>query len=210
MAVDFSRLLRLVKASVVLALGWAVCGCAVMSPKECEMANWRNIGLGDGLAGKSLDMLNERTSACAEAGFSADATAYLRGRDQGLLSYCQMDNAVRTGLRGDRYEGVCPPGVDAEFRRRNQMAFEVHRLREEVAQLDRRSEELESRLRRHEHEHEKKWKETSKDDERKRLREELEEEQRRVRRELRDIDRNLRRNRDQLRDAEWLLDRLPR
>lgn len=210
MAVDFSRLLRLVKLLVALALGWAISGCAVMSPKECELANWRNIGLGDGLTGKSLGLLHERTSACAEAGFAADAPAYLRGRDQGLLSYCQMDNAVRTGLRGDRYEGVCPPAMDAEFRRRNQIAFEVHRLREEVARLNRRSEELEARLRRHEHEHEKKWKEASKDDERRRLREELDEERRRVRSELRDIDRNLRRNRDQLRDAEWALDRLPR
>lgn len=210
MAVYFLRLTKALEALVVLVLGWAISGCAVMSPKECEMANWRNIGLVDGLAGKSLDLLNERTSACAEAGFAADAPAYLRGRDQGLLSYCQIDNAVRTGLRGDRYEGVCPPGVDAEFRHRNQIAFEVHRLREEVTRLDRRSEELEGRLRRHEREHEKKWKDTSKDDERKRLREEHEEEQRRVRGELRDIDRNLRRNRDQLRDAEWALDRLPR
>ncbi len=210
MAVDFSRLVRLVKALVVLALSCAICACAVMSPKECEMANWRNIGLVDGLAGKSLGLLNERTSACAEAGFAADAPAYLRGRDQGLLSYCQMDNAVRTGLRGDRYEGVCPPGMDAEFRHRNHVALEVYRLREEAMQLDRRSEELESRLRRHEHEHEKKWKESNKDDERRRLREEHDEEQRRVRSELRDIDRTLRRNRDQLRDAEWALDRLPR
>ncbi len=206
MAVDF---LRLAKALAAFVLGWAVSGCAVMSPKECEMANWRDIGLVDGLAGKSLGLLNERTSACAEAGFGTDAAAYLRGRDQGLVSYCQIDNAVRTGLRGDRYEGVCPPRIDAEFRRRNQIAYDVYRLREEVTQLDRRSEELEGRLRRHEHEHEKKWKEAGKDEERKRLREEYDEEQRKVRKELRDIDRNLRRNRDQLRDAEWALDRLP-
>ena len=42
--------------------------CATMSPKECRVADWQEIGVTDGLAGKTLTFFNERRLDCEEAG----------------------------------------------------------------------------------------------------------------------------------------------
>ena len=182
--------------------------CAVMSPQECQLANWREIGRMDGLAGKPLAFFDERRNECAEADVHADTQGYLSGREQGLRSYCQIGNALQLGLRGESYEGVCPPPMDPEFRRRHRIGFDVHRFREEVAQLDNRSESLERRLHSREHELERHLNDADKNDERRHLRQEFENEQHRIREEQRDIDRSLQRARDQLRAAEWAMDQL--
>ena len=51
-----------------LALALTLASCATMSPEECRFANWTDVGMRDGLAGKTLGLLNERISDCAEAG----------------------------------------------------------------------------------------------------------------------------------------------
>ncbi len=157
-----------------------------MSANECRTANWRDVGLRDGLDGEPLSLLAQRTKACAEAGVSANAPLYLEGRNQGLHDYCHLDNAARQGLAGKTYHGVCAPGLDAEFRRRHQLGLEVYRGRAELYSQDHRRRALEDRLA----------------DAR------TDEERRRWRDELRDLDYSQRRARDRLRDAEWVLDRL--
>ena len=104
--------LRGLLTACTLALGLA--SCSTMSEKECQFANWRDIGLTDGLAGKSLGLLNERRSDCAEANIQLDQKAYLKGREEGLKTYCQLGNAVHLGLRGEPYEGVCPAAIEPE------------------------------------------------------------------------------------------------
>ena len=193
---------------VLLLWVFSLSSCAVMSPQECQTANWRDVGLVDGLAGKPLAMLNTRSGDCAEANVRIDTPAYLKGREHGLQTYCRIDNATRVGIRGESYHGVCPPMVDEEFRYRHRLGYDVYQLREEVARLGNRSESLERRLRSKEKDHEKHLDAASKDDERKRLRHEHDDERRRVRKELKELDDSLRRARDRLRDAEWALDRM--
>lgn len=161
-------------------------GCTTMTPSECKTANWHDVGLRDGLAGEPLSELNARTKSCAEAGVQANATQYLQGRNQGLLSYCRLDNAVRLGLDGKTYQGVCAPGIDGEFRRRYSVGREVYQARSALRSQDSRRRSLEDKLR-----------DAGSDEDRRRLREELS-----------DLDRSLRRARDRLRDAEWALERL--
>lgn len=175
------RLLPLFLAPALL-----IGGCATMSPQECKVADWRDLGLRDGLAGEPLSQLDERVKDCAEAGVTADAAAYRQGRQQGLQSYCQLDNAVRLGLDGKSYQGVCPAAVDAEFRRRRDRGYEVYSARKELGNLESRRRDLEKRLR-----------EAKTDQERSKTRDELSE-----------LDRRYGRERDRLRDAEWALDRL--
>lgn len=161
-------------------------GCATMSADECKLARWNEVGLRDGLAGEPLSTLNARTQDCAEARVTPDTRAYLQGRDQGLQSYCRLDNAVQLGLNGKTYQGVCPAPLDYEFRRRFSLGREVYDARQQINQRERRRDELERKL-----------KAAGKDDERRKIRDELEDE-----------DRKTRRARDRLRDAEWQLDRL--
>jgi hypothetical protein len=157
-----------------------------MDVNECKLANWRDVGLRDGLAGAQLSLLDTRVKDCAKAQVAVDTQSFLRGRNQGLASYCRVENAVGLGLDGKQYQGVCPAGIDVEFRRRVQIGRDVRDLRDELSSLDRRREPLEKRLR-----------EAKGDDER-----------RKIRNELGDLDRDLSRARDCLRDAEWQLDRL--
>lgn len=160
--------------------------CASMTVEECKVARWGDVGLRDGLAGAPLSRLNDLAKDCAEAKVAVDTPAYLRGRDQGLISYCQPDNAVRLGLAGKSYQGACPPQVDADFRHRFGVAREVFDAREQVNSYEGRRRDLERRLR-----------DAKNDDERKRLRDDLS-----------NLDYSQRRARDRARDAEWALDRL--
>lgn len=161
-------------------------GCASMTVEECKVARWGEVGLRDGLAGAPLSRLSDLVKDCAEAKVSVDTPAYLQGRDQGLISYCRVENAGQLGLSGGTYAGVCPPHIDGEFRRRFSLGREVYDARAQVRSLDSRRIDLENRLR-----------SATTDDARKRLRDELS-----------DLDRNTRRARDRARDAEWALDRL--
>lgn len=160
--------------------------CTTMSADECRTANWRDVGLRDGLAGEPLTLLDSRTKACAEVGVTANAPLYLQGRNQGLPDYCRLDNAARLGLQGKTYHGVCAAGIDGEFRRRHALGMEVYRARAALRSMDQRRRTLEDRLA-----------EAKTDDERRRQREEL-----------RDLDYDQRRARDRVRDAERYLDRL--
>ena len=161
-------------------------GCATMTPNECKSANWGEVGLRDGLEGKALSVLNDRVKDCAEANVPVDTPRYLQGRDQGLLQYCRIENAVPLGLNGKSYDGVCPSAMDGEFRRRFKVGRDVHLARNDLRNLEGRRSTAEERLR-----------SAANDDDRRRARDAL-----------RDLDSDMRRARDRVRDAEWVLDRL--
>lgn len=193
---------RFSRMSFILLSSALVSACATMSAEECKLANWHDVGLRDGLEGKSIAMLDARTKDCAEAKVPVDAKTYLSGRERGLKTYCRMENALPLGLNGGSYEGVCPPWIDQEFRWRFQIGHTVYERRNEVGRLDERIASAERRLSASKHEEEKRLREAKNNDDRKRIRHEIDEQQHRLREELSDLDRQLRRARDQLRDAE--------
>ena len=53
MALTLSR----IAAALLIALTLAA--CATMSPQECRVANWNDVGLRDGLDGRPLSLLGE-------------------------------------------------------------------------------------------------------------------------------------------------------
>lgn len=191
---------------MALMAAGALSGCETMSPEECRYANWNDVGLRDGLAGKPVGLLDERVKSCAKAGMPVDTRQYLGGRELGLRTYCQLDHAVPLGLNGDAYLGVCPPPIDVEFRRRYQMAYAVHDLRARVEQLDRRAERQQHELREIDLDEDKQLKAAGKDEDRQRIHHDADERRRHLRGEMHDLDRNLRDARDNLRAAERMLD----
>ena len=194
-----------IRTSLVLILATLVSACATMSPEECKVANWKDVGLRDGLAGSSLSLLDSRTKDCAEAKVALDAKSYLSGRDLGLKTFCRMENAVPLGLNGGSYEGVCPPWIDGEFRARFQLGRAVFDKRAEVGYLDDRIAAAERRLRNSDHDEGKRLRDTEKEDERKRIRREFDDQRHRLREEIRDLDRQQQRARYDLRQAEQTL-----
>lgn len=190
----------------VLCLG--LVSCSTMSPKECQLANWRDIGQTDGMAGKTLSFFNERRSDCAEANVQIDQKAYLSGREQGLKSYCQLGNAPQVGLRGETYEGVCPPAIDQEFRRRHRIGFDIHRFHDEIARLQNRYESLEQHYRRNQYEFDQRLGSRNRNEDHQRLYRDFQYEQNRIRDEQNEIARKLQWNQEQLHNAEAVLERL--
>jgi hypothetical protein len=179
-----------------------------MTPKECKFADWREVGLTDGLAGKPLAFFNERRSDCAEAEVKADTKAYLSGRDQGLKSYCQMSNAAQVGLRGEVYAGVCSAAIDQEFRRRYRIGFDIHSFQAEIAKLQNRFESLERHFHKNRQEFDKRLGSQDKNQNHQHLYREFEDEQHKIRQEQSDIERSLQWNQEQLRNAGLVLEKL--
>ena len=196
------------RAALLLPLTLLLASCATMTPDECRFANWYDVGMRDGLAGQPLALYNSRVEDCTEAAVHVDGNAYLRGRDDGLKSYCRFDNAVAVGLAGGSYAGVCPAGIDGEFRRRYEIAYNVYAARGEIARIDGRMRSTEERLHRIDRDEDQRLRSAKTDDDRRRIRREYDDERRRLRNELRDLDFAALRARDAVRAAEWTLSTL--
>ncbi len=193
---------------MVVCAGLVVSGCSTMSADECRTANWNDIGMRDGLDGAPLSRLNDRAKDCSKAGTQVDHNSYLNSRERGLQSFCRIENAAPLGLNGTTYHGVCPGRIDGEFRRRHQAGYAVHQLRTKVNDIDSRSNRAQRRLRDADKDEDKQLKASTKDDDRKRIRKEFDDRRRNLRNEMRDLDRDLRYARDELRQAEYMLDNL--
>jgi hypothetical protein len=201
-----TSMLKLFPAAAIAGL--LLSGCETMSKSECMTANWSDVGLRDGLRGEEMSVLDDRVRDCAKAGVTVDTPRYLAGRAHGLQDFCRLEKAAPLGLSGTAYAGVCPPQVDVEFRRRHQAGYDVYLMRNRVNELGNRSERLQQRLRDADRDEDKQLKAADKDDDRKRIRREFDERRRNLRNELRDVDRDTQRARDNLRNAEYVLDTL--
>lgn len=134
-------------AFAVVVCASMLAGCQTMTVEECKVANWSDVGLRDGMAGEPLATLDDRVKDCAEAKVRVDVGRYHEGRSRGLMSYCQPDNAVRQGLAGKTYHGVCAAGIEADFRYRFDTAKAVYNARQALQNESGRRYNLESRLR---------------------------------------------------------------
>jgi hypothetical protein len=197
-----------VKLAAVLAAGVLLASCATMSPEECKVADWREVGQRDGLSGKPLSQLHDRAEDCGKVGVAVNSQAYKQGRDLGLRNFCRLENAVPLGLNGGTYAGVCPPEIDRAFQHRFQIARSVYDLRNDVRNLDSQIDNLERRLSDLHHVEERRLKEAGSDEQRKKVRQDVDDERRHIRGELGETDRRLRRKRDELRSAEYALSNL--
>jgi len=112
-------------------------GCASMDKDECRTADWRAVGLEDGVKGRALDHLGEHRKACAKHGVTPDTDRYIAGRTEGLATYCTPDNGYRVGRTGETYRGVCPelsiPAIVAAYNR----GRELHALHSRQSAVER-------------------------------------------------------------------------
>jgi hypothetical protein len=133
---------RLIPITLICLLS----GCATLSEDECRSANWFDIGLRDGHEGLPFTRIDEHREACSKFAISPDALRYRDGHAEGLNDYCRLGNAVRTGLRGQRYQGVCPGELGSRFAEYNEAAWQVYRIRQEIERVDNHLTSLERQL----------------------------------------------------------------
>ncbi len=124
----------------------ALTGCASMSSEECASGDWVAVGYEDGSRGYSSDRFSAHRKACAKHGYTANFEAYQRGREQGLVEYCQPGRGFSVGASGGQYNGVCAADTEADFLHAYHAGRKLYRLRDEVyatgSQLDRAAAEL--------------------------------------------------------------------
>lgn len=127
-----SRLLLLPAALMMLGLS----GCVSMSANECLVSDWSAIGYEDGARGYTTDRFGQHRKACAKHGVAADFEAYKRGREEGLLEFCQPTRGYTLGVNGGRYAGVCSADVEPEFVQAYNAGHNLYRLRAAVSSAE--------------------------------------------------------------------------
>ena len=112
-------------------------GCATLSEGECYTADWYQLGRMDGRQGYERERLYQHQKACAEYGVRVDATAYYRGRQVGLASYCTAANGYEEGRAGHGYRNVCPAKYEHRFLAAYRDGRRVHDVLEEIDAVER-------------------------------------------------------------------------
>lgn len=106
------------KGLLVLVAALTLSGCELgppMSPAECAAADWRVIGFEDGSQGTSASHFGARAQACANAGYTADQTAYAEGHSNGVRRFCRPERGYRLGEEGGSLEVSCPDDLAVAF-----------------------------------------------------------------------------------------------
>lgn len=120
--------MRALIATLALGLACAVSGCASMSENECQLADWRAVGYEDGAQGYPASHVGERRAACARHNVRIDFDAYLAGREQGLVAFCQPQRGFDLGARGGAYAGVCPARLESAFLEQHRLGLRLYKL----------------------------------------------------------------------------------
>jgi hypothetical protein len=110
---EVSRMSRAILFVSITAL--LISGCASMGKDECLHADWQIIGYEDGARGYAGTRIGVHRKACAKHGVAPDMAAYEAGRLKGLQEWCTPRNGYRLGLKGNRYNGVCPQSLESPF-----------------------------------------------------------------------------------------------
>ncbi len=108
-----------------------ISSCATMSKEQCQVGDWKGMGLIDGQQGHLRTRLASHQEACAEHGINVDKKQYLGGYKEGLKLYCNIDSAYELGKSGQYYRGVC----NSKFTARYKQGKEVYDLETELSNI---------------------------------------------------------------------------
>jgi hypothetical protein len=119
----------------VLAMFSLLIGCASMNESECINADWRMIGLEDGMAGRSKAQIGVHRKACAKHSITPDLDSYNSGHDEGLVQFCTEARGFTFGRAGGSYSGVCPAHLVDDFMAGYRVGKELHAAEHAVRRL---------------------------------------------------------------------------
>ena len=129
----------------ITVLSALLSGCESMSPSECATANWRDRGVQDGSRG-STDQAANYHESCSKAGVQMDLASYRAGRAEGLQRYCRPGNAINEGQAGRSYHDVCPAPQGQNFKIFHAIAYREHEARKTLARLQDEQKQWEQEL----------------------------------------------------------------
>jgi hypothetical protein len=147
-AEDHAMNIRYVALPVLLLAALLQAGCASLSKSECRSADWYDIGVRDGAAGRHEEYVIEHAQACERVGVAPDRERWLAGRERGLERYCTASSGYRVGLAGGSYNDVCFANGEHEFLRGLEVGRKIHAVTARIDDFERQSRDIEARLRR--------------------------------------------------------------
>lgn len=123
-------------------------GCQTLTPTECRIANWAQMGEQDGSNGRS-DRIASHVDGCAQQQVAVSATSvqqYRKGYQQGLQNYCQPEVILDLALNGSGNLSVCPARQQAALRPYAQAGKRQYDTQQAVETLDTKQRKLEAEL----------------------------------------------------------------
>jgi len=125
----------------------ALGGCASLSEKECQTADWESIGYIDGTRGYSSGRIGDHVESCAKVDITPDRKLYEEGRNRGLEEFCTPRNGARIGEQGGSYGGVCPVMLEDAFLRGYNAGRDLRDVKEHMSRLQSAIQDAQARLR---------------------------------------------------------------
>ena len=121
-------------------------GGASVSKNQCIASDWQTLGYRDGVSGLRSSQLLKHQDACVKHDIIPDRTGYMMGWNQGVLEYCQPNNAFEIGELGRGHNNVCPGEMQTPFTRAYREGRKLYLLRREVANIEQAIAQNEQRL----------------------------------------------------------------
>ncbi len=126
------RRLSLKHSWIFFPILWVV-SCAPIKEDQCRLGDWRGLGVRDGTRGVFINYVNRYIDECAQYGVRVNINEWREGREQGLRSYCTVENAEDRGRRGARMNNVC--GNDRDILSAYQHGQDYFEITEEIEEL---------------------------------------------------------------------------
>lgn len=150
------------KSGFILIMTIILIACASMTEQECREADWRAIGMRDGLSGETVQKIDDHKKACGKIGIFPNESLWLDGRVQGISTYCTANGAWNAGLANRVYKGVCINHDESTFLRYHNAGLAVWRAQYEISKNRDQIVRLDAELRK-----------ATKDEDRKRLQDDI-------------------------------------
>ena len=137
------------KFASTAALALLLSGCASMTPEQCRVADWYQVGIEDASAGRAAQsQLGDYAKDCAEVGVRPDAVRFQQGWEVGILRYCTPYTGWSEGTKGRSEQISMCRGRPQEggFQFALRAGLEVYRTKQKMESNDREIRRQEKRL----------------------------------------------------------------
>ena len=116
--------LMLISASMV--------GCATLNKQDCLVTDWYELGLNDGWNGGKLNVFDDYQKSCNKYNIEPNRALYIKGRNEGLISYCTPSNGFKYGLAGRHYNNACLPPTEVGFLTNYEIGSNIYDIRRKI------------------------------------------------------------------------------
>lgn len=121
-------------------------GCTSMSKEECLNADWKMVGLEDGMRGSPESTIGTYRKDCAKINVVPNLAQYQQGHREGARKYCTVTKGYEVGKSGGAYYYVCPADLEPRFLTAYKRGQELYDITRQIKKLETAINNAESRI----------------------------------------------------------------